>query len=65
MNGFPSKNNITIWIGNKQQYAKSWEKIIKLNPTKIYPAHGKTFEVAMLTSNLKKIESVRLFQLSP
>lgn len=63
MNGFPSKNNITIWIGNKEDYIKSWERIIKLKPDKIYPAHGKTFEVEGLIKNIKKIQGVKLFTL--
>ncbi len=65
MSGFPSKNNITIWIGNKEQYIKSWKKIIKLNPNKIYPAHGKPFESERLSKNIRKIESIKLFSLTP
>ena len=65
MNGFPSKNNIIIWIGNKEQYTKSWEKIISLNPNKIYPAHGNPFNVVKLKKNIKKLETVRLFPLLP
>ncbi len=65
MSGFPSKSNIIIWIGNKEQYIKSWEKIIKLNPRKIYPAHGKPFDTARLAKNLKKIENIKLFSLTP
>ncbi len=65
MSGFPSKNNITIWIGNKEHYIKSWKKIIDLNPRKIYPAHGKPFETERLSKNLKRIESVKLFSLTP
>ncbi len=65
MSGFPSKNNITIWIGNKEQYIKSWEKIIELNPKKIYSAHGKPFETGRLAKNLRRIEKVNLFSLTP
>ena len=65
MSGFPSKNNITIWIGNKEQYIKSWEKIIKVNPNKIYSAHGKPFKTERLAKNISKIESIKLFPLTP
>ncbi len=65
MNGFPSKSNITIWIGSKDQYTKSWEKIIKLNPYKVYPAHGKPFEAIVLRKNIKKINKCKLYPLSP
>ena len=65
MSGFPSKNHITIWIGNKVQYISSWEKMIKLNPTMIYPAHGKPFKSERLVKNLSKIESIKLFPLTP
>ncbi len=65
MNGFPSKSNITIWIENKDQYIKSWEKMIKLNPNQIYPAHGRPFEIEKLKKNISKVNKTKLFPLTP
>ncbi len=65
MNGFPSKHNLTIWIESKEQYRLSWQKMMKLNPGKIYPAHGKPFERERLEKNIEKIERVKLFPLAP
>ncbi len=65
MNGFPSKNNITIWIENIEDYKKSWQKIIDLNPSKIYPAHGKPFDVISLKDNIQKIDNIKLLPLQP
>ncbi len=65
MNGFPSKNNIIIWIENKKEYKESWEKIIKINPIVIYPAHGKSFLIEKLKKNIIKIDSIKLYSLKP
>ncbi len=65
MNGFPSKNNITIWIENKAEYKKSWQKFIDLKPKVIYPAHGKAFKSEVLEKNIKKIDGVKLYPLAP
>lgn len=53
MNGFPSIKRTIIWIEDLEQYKRSWEKMIELNPTLVYPAHGKPFP----TSDLKKYQS--------
>ena len=52
MNGFPSIKRTIIWIEDLEQYKRSWEKMIELNPTLVYPAHGKPFP----TSDLKKYQ---------
>ena len=53
MNGFPSIKRTIIWIENLDDYMRSWEKMIELNPKMVYPAHGKPFP----TSDLKKYQS--------
>ena len=52
MNGFPSIKRTIIWIENLDDYMRSWEKMIELNPKMVYPAHGKPFQ----TSDLKKYQ---------
>ena len=60
MNGFPSINRNIIWIENLQDYRKSWEKMIAFNPAKIYPSHGKPFDVNDLKRLIKSINKIKL-----
>ena len=60
MNGFPSIKRNIIWIENLHDYRKSWEKMIAFNPTKIYPSHGKPFDVNDLKRFLKSIDEIKL-----
>lgn len=64
MNGIPSINNNIIWINNLNDYKESWEKIIKLNPKKIYPAHGRGFKKEKLIKNIEKIDKIKLIKLT-
>lgn len=43
MNGFPSRARHIIWIENVQDFKKSWEVIMELNVSTLYPSHGKPF----------------------
>lgn len=43
MNAIISLGYHTIWIDNVRQCGESWDKMIALNPQKIYPAHGAPF----------------------
>lgn len=43
MNAVISRGYHTIWIDNAQQFGASWDKMIALQPRKIYPAHGSPF----------------------
>lgn len=63
MNGFPSMNRVIIWIENLEDYQKSWEVMIKLNPTKIYPSHGKPFSKKDLEKYKRKLERIKLYPL--
>lgn len=60
MNGFPSIKRNIIWIENLQDYRKSWEKMIAFNPAKIYPSHGKPFDVNDLKRFIKSIDKIKL-----
>lgn len=63
MNGFPSIKRVIIWIGNKEQYKCSWERIIGLAPRVLYPAHGKPFKTSDLERFLPSLDKIRLYQL--
>ncbi len=63
MNGFPSLNRITIWIENINNFQRSWEVMIKKNPSKIYPSHGRPFMKEDLKRNLNKINNLNLYEL--
>ncbi len=63
MNGFPSIRRVIIWIGNKEQFKRSWEKIIGLAPRDLYPAHGKPFKTLDLEKYLPFLDGIRLYQL--
>jgi glyoxylase-like metal-dependent hydrolase (beta-lactamase superfamily II) len=60
MNGFPSIKRNIIWIENLQDYRKSWEKMIAFNPAKIYPSHGKPFDVDDLKRFIRSIDKIKL-----
>ena len=60
MNGLPSLNKIPIWIENIKEFKKSWEIMINLNLSKIYPSHGKAFFKEDLEKNIDKIDRIKL-----
>lgn len=64
MNDFPTIRRTTIWIEDLAQYRQSWEKIITLNPNRIYPAHGRPFPVQDLKKFRSHLDHVRLFPLA-
>jgi glyoxylase-like metal-dependent hydrolase (beta-lactamase superfamily II) len=43
MNAVISAYRHTIWIDDKAEFGRSWDKMISLNAKKIYPAHGNPF----------------------
>jgi glyoxylase-like metal-dependent hydrolase (beta-lactamase superfamily II) len=51
MNAVISVARHTIWIDDKAQFGRSWDKMISYNAKKIYPAHGNPFN----PDDLKKI----------
>ena len=63
MNNFPSINRTIIWVENLDEYKQSWEKIIKLNPEMIYPAHGKPFSAGDLKKYQSHLSRLKLYPL--
>ena len=63
MNGFPSVRRTIIWIEDLRQYRRSWEAILRTNPTTLYPGHGKPFRASDLKKFLKHLEGVKLYPL--
>ena len=63
MNGFPSIRRVIIWIENKEQYKRSWEKIIDLDPQILFPAHGKPFKTSDLKKYLPYLGKIKLYTL--
>jgi len=63
MRGFPSINRMIIWVENLKDYMKSWKVIINMNPTQIYPSHGKPFKVDDLKRYLHKVGMAKLYPL--
>jgi glyoxylase-like metal-dependent hydrolase (beta-lactamase superfamily II) len=63
MNGFPSRRRILIWIENLEQYKRSWEAILAVNPEMLYPAHGRPFRTKDLQKYLVSLEKVKLRKL--
>jgi glyoxylase-like metal-dependent hydrolase (beta-lactamase superfamily II) len=43
MNAVISVARHTIWIDDKAEFCRSWDKMISYNAKKIYPAHGSPF----------------------
>jgi glyoxylase-like metal-dependent hydrolase (beta-lactamase superfamily II) len=43
MNAVISVARHTIWIDDKAEFGRSWDKMISYNAKKIYPAHGSPF----------------------
>ena len=64
MNGVPSLNKITIWAENMNDYHSSWQTIIDLKPTMIYPGHGKPFGYTDLVRNIDKTRTRKQYPLS-
>jgi len=64
MNNFPSIKRTIIWIENLEEYKKSWEKMIALNPKMVYPAHGKHFPTKDLEKYRSYLDSIKLYPLA-
>ena len=43
MNAVISVARHTIWIDDALEFGRSWDKMLALRPTKIYPSHGNPF----------------------
>lgn len=65
MNGFPSLHKITIWVEDREAFCASWEKIIHLQPRRIYPGHGRPLHWQALKENLRRARAMALRALAP
>lgn len=43
MNALINPNRHTIWIEDPVEFGKSWDRMLALNPRRIYPGHGRPF----------------------
>lgn len=64
MNGLPSLNKITIWVGDREAYLQSWKTIISTCPKIIYPGHGTPFSSTKLINNLENVQKMSLYPLT-
>ena len=60
MDGIPSSHKITIWVGDKTDFERSWDEMLGSGAKKIYPAHGSPFCPCELEKNKKFIAGLRL-----
>ncbi len=64
MNGFPSKHKIIIFVENLDDYKQTWDKIIgDRKIRKLFPAHGKPFNVALIKKNRRYLDKIKLRKL--
>ena len=63
MNGFPSIKRTIIWIEDLEQYKQSWQNMIALHPTMIYPSHGKPFPASDLQKYQAHLDTIKLYPL--
>ena len=63
MNGFPSRRRTIIWIENLEEYRESWITILRAEPVRLYPAHGRPFRPDDLKKYLPSLDRVRLYPL--
>ncbi|MDE6302218.1 MAG: MBL fold metallo-hydrolase [Clostridia bacterium] len=64
MNGFPSRHNVSVWAEEEQQYCASWQKVIALKPTKLFPGHGKPFDYKRLEQNFDFAKKIKIYSLN-
>lgn len=54
MNGIPSTKHFPLWLENKYELLRSWEKIIAMEDIKmLYPIHGKPFDKKELSKYIE------------
>lgn len=51
---FAGAKYCVIYVGDIDEYYKSWTKIISKNARQVFPAHGKPFDVEKLKQNIGK-----------
>ena len=65
MNGFPSKRNVSVWAEDENLYWQAWQKVISLQPKKIFPGHGKPFPYRYLEKNLECAKKIKIYASIP
>jgi len=50
-----------VLMEDVRAFAASWDKIIALNPSRIYPSHGNPFPVGDLTKFRSRLDDLKLF----
>ena len=63
MNGFPSRRRTIIWIEDPEEYARSWDAILRKSPAMLYPGHGRPFKTADLSKYRPSLERIKLYPL--
>ena len=63
MNGYGAVNHSPMWIEDNETLLNSWEELLKLDVTTLYPAHGKPFPLAELPDALAKRRQKKVYKL--
>lgn len=50
-----------VLMENPHAFAASWDKIIALNPSRIYPSHGNSFSATDLVKFRKRLDDIKLY----
>jgi len=50
-----------VLIEDVPEFARSWDKIIALNPSRIYPSHGNPFSPEDLVKFRSRLDDLKLF----
>jgi len=62
MNAIISVARHTIWIEDPVEFGRSWDKMIALNPGRIYPSHGSSFSPKDLIKYRHYMDGRKLIQ---
>ena len=65
MNGFPSIKRNIIWIEQLESYKKSWDTMINMNFSYLYPSHGKPFLKEDLMKYRNNLDFLKLVKIKP
>lgn len=64
MNAVISVAKHTIWIDDREQFQASWDKMISMDISKIYPSHGTPFSPKALIKNRHFLDTRKLFPMN-
>ena len=63
MNGYGAVDHSPMWIEDNDALLQSWEELLKLDVTTLYPAHGKPFPLRDLADALEKRRAKKIYKL--